>query len=88
MHTVVFLEKVLFSAKSILGPNLAFWGLCFLIVLVAFSASSEELRSYALYSVQAVCAYVDRMASLRKSNQLFVSWAGPHRDKPYTKQRL
>lgn len=31
---------------------------------------------------------MDRRGGFRRSNQLFVSWAGPHRDKHVTKQRL
>lgn len=49
---------------------------------IDLAALSEDQRSHA--PVQAVRVYVDRTASLRGSDQLFVSWAG----KPITKQCL
>lgn len=38
--------------------------------------------------VHAVRIYVDRSRCPRRSDLLLVTWAGPHKDKPVTKQRL
>ncbi|XP_059182347.1 uncharacterized protein LOC131961092 [Centropristis striata] len=80
------------DVRMTLRPNPAFVpkvvGSCSPIDLVAFAASSGELRSHALCPVRAVRTYVDRTGGFRRSDQLFVSWASPHRGKPITKQRL
>lgn len=41
-----------------------------------------------LCPVHVLHAYLDRTKSFRRSDQLFISWAGPHRGKPITKQWL
>lgn len=51
-------------------------------------STEEHERLHALCPVRALRTYVDRTAGFRKSEQLFVSWAPPHRGKPITKQRL
>ncbi|XP_059199216.1 uncharacterized protein LOC131979287 [Centropristis striata] len=80
------------DVRMTLRPNPVFVpkvvGSCSPIDLVAFAASSGELRSHALCPVRAVRTYVDRTGGFRRSDQLFVSWASPHRGKPITKQRL
>lgn len=35
-----------------------------------------------------VRTYMDKTGGFRRSDQLFVSWANPHKGKPVTKQRL
>lgn len=76
----------------ILKPNPAFVpkavGLCSPVDLAAFTASPEEQQAYAQCPVRALCTYVDRTRCFRRSDLLFVSWAGPHRRKPVRKQRL
>ncbi len=52
-----------------------------------FSSSVEE-RLHCLCPGRALCHYVDRTNGLRKSNQLFVSWADSHKGKPISHQRL
>lgn len=80
------------AASMILKPNPTFLPeevcLCSPIDRAAFSALSEDQQSHALCPVRAVCAYEDRMASVNRSDQLFVSWGGPYWYKPITKQRL
>ncbi|XP_041860863.1 uncharacterized protein LOC121652254 [Melanotaenia boesemani] len=80
------------GVRMVLRPNLAFVpkvvGSCSPIDLVAFPASSGDSRSHALCPVRAVRAYMDRTGGFRRSDQLFVSWSGPHKGKPVTKQRL
>ncbi|XP_029958238.1 uncharacterized protein LOC115396492 [Salarias fasciatus] len=51
-------------------------------------ATQEHEALNALCPVRALRAYVDRTAGLRKSEQLFVSWAASHLGEPLTKQRL
>ncbi|KAK0143064.1 Sphingomyelin phosphodiesterase 4 [Merluccius polli] len=67
------------DVRMILRPNPAFVpkvvGSCSPIDLVAFAASP-------------VRTYIDRTGGFRRSDQLFVSWANPHKGKPVTKQRL
>ena len=76
----------------ILRPNPAFVpkvvGSCSPIDLLAFAASPEGQQSHALCPVRAVRMYMDRTRGFRRSDQLFVSWANPHKGKPITKQRL
>ncbi|XP_072235172.1 uncharacterized protein [Leuresthes tenuis] len=50
--------------------------------------SAEESRLNALCPVRALRVYVDRTASFRGTDQLFVSWATPHKGKPLSRQRL
>ena len=80
------------DVKVTLKPNPAFVpkvvGSCSPIDLVAFAASSSERQVQALCPVRALRAYIDRTGGLRRSDQLFVSWANPHKGKPITKQRL
>lgn len=65
---------------------------CLPLDLTAFCpppfASEEQQRLHSLCPVRALRAYVTRTSSLRKADQLFVSWSGPHKGKPITKQRL
>ena len=76
----------------ILQPNPTFVpkvvGSCSPIDLVAFAASPGEQRSRALCPVHAVRTYMDSTGGFRRSDQLFISWANPHKGKPVTKQRL
>ncbi|XP_050972479.1 uncharacterized protein LOC127169281 [Labeo rohita] len=51
-------------------------------------SSPEEERLHCLCPVRALRCYVNRTKALRKSNQLFVSWADSHRGKPISRQRL
>lgn len=82
--------------RVLLKPNPAFVpkvvGSCSPIDLLALCSppfsSSEERRLHALCPVRALHFYMDRTAGFRRSDQLFVSWASPHRGKPVTKQRL
>lgn len=87
------------DSKVLLKPNPAFMPKvfnptlsCLPIELAAFSpppfSSEEHQRLNALCPVRALRTYVDRTAAFRKSEQLFVSWAQPHRGKPLSKQRL
>ena len=77
------------DVRMILKPNPAFVpkvvGLCSPIDLVA---SPGERRPHALCPVRAVRTYMGRTEGFRRSDQLFVSWATPHKGKPITKQRL
>lgn len=87
------------DTKVLLKPNPAFMPKvfnpalsCLPIELSAFSpppfSSEEQQQLHALCPVRTLRMYVDRTAAFRKSEQLFVSWAKPHRGKPITKQRL
>ncbi|XP_029937836.1 uncharacterized protein LOC115380768 [Myripristis murdjan] len=80
------------DVRMTLKPNPAFVpkvvGSCSPIDLVAFAASSGEQRSRTLCPVRAVRMYMDKTRGFRLSEQLFVSWANPHKGKPITKQRL
>lgn len=62
------------------------------IELVAFypppHSSEEQRRLHALCPVRALRAYLYRTQDLRRSDQLFVSWAKPHVGRPVSKQRL
>ena len=79
----------------LLKPNPAFVpkvvGSCTPIDLAAFSSplcSSEEQRLNLLCPVRALRIYIYRSKEFRCSDQLFVSWANPHKGKPVTRQRL
>ena len=84
--------------KVSLKPNPAFMPKCFpaftseVLELSAFHpppfASPEDQRLNALCPVRALRAYMTRTSAFRKSDQLFVSWAPPHRGSPISKQRL
>ncbi|XP_032363907.1 uncharacterized protein LOC116677742 [Etheostoma spectabile] len=50
--------------------------------------SEEERRLHMLCPVRALHMYVSRTAVFRKADQLFVSWATPHKGKPLSRQRL
>lgn len=74
------------DARTISKPNPSS---CFLIDLAAFTASpGEERESTTLGPVRVVRTYVDGPQGIGRNNQLFVSWAGPHKGRPVTKQRL
>ncbi|KAK0148792.1 hypothetical protein N1851_010874 [Merluccius polli] len=51
-------------------------------------SSVEEQRLNTLCPVRALHVYVSRSAGFRNGDQLFVSWATPHRGKPLSRQRL
>ncbi|XP_056093378.1 uncharacterized protein LOC130072339 [Rhinichthys klamathensis goyatoka] len=84
--------------KVSLKPNPAFMPKCFpaftseVLELSAFHpppfTSLEDQRLNALCPVRALQAYMTRTSAFRKSDQLFVSWAPPHRGSPISKQRL
>ncbi|XP_056091163.1 uncharacterized protein LOC130070700 [Rhinichthys klamathensis goyatoka] len=84
--------------KVSLKPNPAFMPKCFpaftseVLELSAFHpppfTSLEDQRLNALCPVRALQAYMTRTNAFRKSDQLFVSWAPPHRGSPISKQRL
>ncbi|XP_030199953.1 uncharacterized protein LOC115533546 [Gadus morhua] len=65
---------------------------CLTVELSAFHpppfSSAEEQRLDTLCPVRALHVYVRRSAAFRKGDQLFVSWATPHRGKPLSRQRL
>ena len=65
---------------------------CLTVELSAFHpppfSSAEEQRLNTLCPVRALHVYVSRSAAFRKGDQLFVSWATPHRGKPLSRQRL
>lgn len=75
--------RMILKTNPVFVPKVV--GLCSSIDL---AASSDEQGSHVLCPVHAVRAYVDRTASLRTSDQLFVSWASSHRVKLATKQRF
>lgn len=58
------------------------------IDLAAFTTSLEEQPARRLCPVCVVRTYVDRTCCCRRSDQPFVSWAGAHKGRPVTKQRL
>ncbi|KAK7905173.1 hypothetical protein WMY93_017780 [Mugilogobius chulae] len=86
------------GSKVLLKPNPAFMPKvfnptlsCLPIELSALSPLSDaegHQQLHALCPVRALRVYVDKTASFRGTEQLFVSWAPPHRGKPLTKQRL
>ncbi len=51
-------------------------------------SSPEEERLHSLCPVRALYAYVQRTRTLRKSNQLFVSWVDSYKGKPILRQCL
>ncbi len=51
-------------------------------------SSPEEERLHSLCPVRALYMYVQRTHTLRKSNQLFVSWADLYKGKPISRHRL
>lgn len=51
-------------------------------------SSPEEQKSNSLCPVRALQMYVRRTAGFRTHDQLFVSWATPHKGKPLSCQRL
>lgn len=51
-------------------------------------ASPEEERLHSLCPVRTLHMYVQRTHTIRKSNQLFVSWADSYRGRPISHQRL
>ncbi|XP_067290316.1 uncharacterized protein [Pseudorasbora parva] len=51
-------------------------------------SSPEEKRWNSLCPVRALHRYMERTAGFRKNDQLFVSWATPHKGKPLSRQRL
>ena len=55
---------------------------------MAVTASPEEQRSHALCPVCAVHTYKDKTGSFRRSDQVFIFWACPHKVRPVTKLRL
>ncbi|XP_073683991.1 uncharacterized protein [Garra rufa] len=65
---------------------------CNQVDLIAFHpppfSSPEEERLHCLCPVRALRCYVNRTKTLRKSSQLFVSWANSHKGKPISRQRL
>ncbi|XP_043992826.1 uncharacterized protein LOC122842750 [Gambusia affinis] len=67
-------------------------GSCSAIDLVSFNpppfSSVMQERLHGLCPVRALHTYMDRTKILRKSDQLFVSWAKGHLGKPVSKQRL
>ncbi|XP_056436383.1 uncharacterized protein LOC130373776 [Gadus chalcogrammus] len=86
-------------SKVCLGPKPAFVPKvvestyrCLTVELSAFHpplfSSAEEQRLNTLCPVRALHVYVSRSAAFRKGDQLFVSWATPHRGKPLSRQRL
>nr|XP_054591823.1 uncharacterized protein LOC129156244 [Nothobranchius furzeri] len=76
-----FVPKVMESSYS-----------CSPVELLAFHpppfSSAEEQKLNCLCPVRALMAYMDRTPGLRKSDQLFVSWATAHKGKPVSRQRL
>lgn len=65
---------------------------CSTVELLAFHpppfSSETEQRLNTLCPVRALGTYLDRTAGFRKSDQLFVSWASPHKGRPLSRQRL
>ncbi|XP_046730060.1 LOW QUALITY PROTEIN: uncharacterized protein LOC124401673 [Silurus meridionalis] len=61
---------------------------CSVMELSAFHPPQEEDGLSSLCPVRALHTYVRRTAGFRKSDQLFVSWATPHKGKPLSSQRL
>ncbi|XP_030000932.1 uncharacterized protein LOC115426842 [Sphaeramia orbicularis] len=86
-------------AKACFRPNPAFVPKvmepsyrCPTLELLAFHpppfSSEEDERLHTLCPVRALGVYVDRTAGFRRTNQLFVSWATPHKGRPLSCQRL
>lgn len=65
---------------------------CQTVELVAFHpppfTSAEDKKLNCLCPVRALRVYVQRTADFRRNDQLFVSWATPHRGKSLSRQRL
>ena len=65
---------------------------CPTVELLAFHpppfSSAEEKKLNTLCPVRALHVYLSRTAGFRKSDQLFVSCATPHKGKPLSRQRL
>lgn len=84
-HTRVSLKPHLAFVPKVVGSSSP-------IILTAFSpppfSSEEDRRLHMLCPVRALQVYMDRTKRFRRSDQLFVSWASPHRGRPITKQRL
>ncbi|XP_010773556.1 uncharacterized protein, partial [Notothenia coriiceps] len=83
------------QTRVLLKPNPAFIpkvvGSCTSIDIVAFPpplCPSGEQQPNLLCPVRALRTYMDRSKEFRRNDQLFVSWANPHKGKPVTKQRL
>ncbi|KAK5884596.1 hypothetical protein CesoFtcFv8_018399 [Champsocephalus esox] len=83
------------QTRVLLKPNPAFTprvvGSCTPIDIEAFPpqlVSSGEQQQDLLCPVWALHTYMDRSKELRLNDQLFESWANPHKGKPVTKQRL
>ncbi|XP_048011810.1 uncharacterized protein LOC125245326 [Megalobrama amblycephala] len=84
--------------KVSLKHNPAFMPKCFpaftseVLELSAFHpppfSSTEDQRLNALCPVRALQTYITRTGAFRKSDQLFISWASPHKGSPISKQRL
>ncbi|KAK7930355.1 hypothetical protein WMY93_006750 [Mugilogobius chulae] len=55
------------------------------LALWVWPLREEHQQLHALCAVRALRVYVDKTASFRENEQLFVSWAPPHRGKPLTK---
>ncbi|KAK0146328.1 hypothetical protein N1851_014351 [Merluccius polli] len=53
-----------------------------------YSKSAEDRKLNTLCPVRALRLYVERTAGFRRGDQLFVSWATPHKGKPLSRQRL
>ena len=51
-------------------------------------SSAEERELNTLCPVRALHVYMSRTAEFRRDDQLFVSWATPHKGKPLSRQRL
>ena len=85
--------KVLLKPNPVFTPKVLSSSLSYHpIELYAFYpppfSSEEQEKLNTLCPVRALRAYVDRTAGIRKSDQLFVSWAKPRVGKPITKHRL
>ena len=51
-------------------------------------SGGEQLEHSCACPVRALRVYVNRTASFRGTDQLFVSWATPHKGKPLSRKRL
>ena len=85
------------DGKVTIRPNPAFvpknpWVQCNPVELEEFHpppfGSQEDRRLHSLCPVRVLRVYMDRSRTLRKSDQLFVSWAARMIGAPITKQRL
>ncbi|TKS65234.1 hypothetical protein D9C73_027835 [Collichthys lucidus] len=81
-----FLQDLIDKGKAFSTVKVV--GSCSPIELAAFAASPGEQRAHMLCPVRAVRSYMDRTQNIRRSDQLFVSWAEPRKGQPVTKQRL